>query len=262
VLLLAWTAIGHYHRPSIEAQTATWFDGRKEYRFERSEQDTFDPEFYRNTRSIEEAVQFIQARYQPETEDEKLRAVYDFTRKRFMHFMYPHHTWRTNPYLALAEVIAPTRSWNQMALADDKLRHSAVASCGHAANVFVEIYRAVGGKAQKVSFSGHDIAEARIGERRYFVDANLERFMQGRVSDVVQSESRLRALYSGYAEERISHFVDVFQTDAKFWGYDGPSFNSPRIQWVQSLVAWVKWLIPVLLLGAGIGLLVLGRRRV
>ncbi|MEX0383598.1 hypothetical protein [Spiribacter pallidus] len=66
-----------------------------------------------------------------------------------------------------------------MALADDKLRHSAVASCDHAANVFVEIYRAMAGEAQKVSFSGHDIAEARIGDQRYFVDANLERFVKG-----------------------------------------------------------------------------------
>lgn len=179
VLLFAWTAIGHYHRPSIEAQTATWFDGRKEYRFERSEQDTFDPELYEKTRAVEDAVRYIQAHYQSETEEEKLRAAYDFTRKRFMHFMYPHHTWRTNPYLALAEVIAPKRPWNQMALADAKLRHSAVASCGHAANVFVEIYRAMDGEAQVVSFSGHDIAEARIGSQRYFVDANLERFVRG-----------------------------------------------------------------------------------
>jgi hypothetical protein len=138
--LLAWTVFGHYHWPSIEAQIATWHDGRKEYYFERSAGDTSDPELYENTHSLEEAVRYIQAHYQPETQEEKLRAAYEFTSERFLHFMYPHHTRRTNPYLALADTVAPTRSWNQMALADDKLRHSAVASCGHAANVFVEIY--------------------------------------------------------------------------------------------------------------------------
>ncbi len=179
-----------------------------------------------------------------------------------MHFMYPHYTWLTNPYLALADIIAPTRSWNQMARADDKLRHSAVASCGHAANVFVEVYRAMGGEAQKVSFSGHEIAEARISGQRYFVDANLERFMQGGVSELAESESRLRALYDGYPKERIDHFVEVFQTDVTYWGYDGPSFNSPRIQRAQFVIQWLKWALPVLLMLAGLGMIAVGRRRV
>jgi hypothetical protein len=179
LLLIVWTAVGHHHRYSIEEQTATWHDGGEEYRFESSNQDTFDRDLYENTRPVVEAVHYIREQYRPGNEEEKLKAVYDFTRQRFMHFMYPHHTWRTNPYLALADTIAPTRSWNQKTRADDKLRHSAVASCGHAANVFIECYRAMGGEAQKVSFSGHNIAEARIGGQRYFVDANLERFMQG-----------------------------------------------------------------------------------
>ena len=178
-LLLVWTTIGHNYRHSIESQTATWHDGQEEYRFQRSDQDTFDPILYEETRSVEQAVRFIREHYQPETEEEELQAAYDFTRKRFMHFMYPRHAWMTNPWLALAEMAVPQKPYNQMALADDKLRHSAVASCGHAANVFVEVYRAMDGEAQKVSFSGHDIAEARIGEKRYFVDTNLERFMQG-----------------------------------------------------------------------------------
>lgn len=178
-LLFAWTAIGHTYRPSIEAQTAIWHDGQKEYHFERSNQDTFEPELYEQTHSVDEAVRYIRWHDQPETEEQELKAAYDFTRKRFMHFMYPHHTWATNPWLALAETLVPEKPYNQMALADDKLRHSAVASCGHAANVFVEVYRAMGGNAQKVSFQGHDIAEARIDNQRYFVDANLERFVQG-----------------------------------------------------------------------------------
>ncbi len=37
LLLLVWTAVGHHYRYSIEEQTATWHDGREEYRFERSD---------------------------------------------------------------------------------------------------------------------------------------------------------------------------------------------------------------------------------
>jgi hypothetical protein len=119
----------------------------------------------------------------------------------------------------------------------------------------------MGGEAQKVSFSGHDIAEARIGDQRYFVDTNLERFVQG-VSDVAESNSRLRALYAGYPEERIANYIDVSQTDAKYWGYEGPSFNSPRIQWMQAVIGWGKWVLPVLLALVGTALVVVGRRRV
>ena len=261
-LFLAWTAIGHHYRYPIEEQTATWHDGQEEYRFERSGQDTFAPEVYEQTRSVEEAVYYIREHYRPETEEEKLKAAYDFTRERFLHFMYPHHTWLTNPWLAFAETLFPEKPYNQMALADDKLRHSAVASCGHAANVFVEVYRAIGGKAQKVSFSGHDIAEARIGEKQYFVDANLERFVQGEVEAMAETEYRLRALYASYPEERIDHYVKVFGTEATYWGYDGPSFNSRRTQQMQTAIAWGKWIAPVPLMLLGVVVLVIGRRRV
>ena len=176
--------------------------------------------------------------------------------------MYPHYTSLTNPWLGLAETLFPEQSYNQMALADAKLRHSAVASCGHAGNVFVEIYRSMGGQAQKVSFSGHDIAEARIRDQRYFVDANLERFARGAVQDLAGSESRLRSLYGGYPEERIDHYVDVFGTEARYWGYDGPSFNSPRIQSMEAIIAWAKWVIPAVLILLGMGLRAAGRRRV
>jgi len=259
VLLLAWTAIGHNYRPSIEVQTATWHDGLQEYYFERSTQDSFDPKLYEKTRSVNEAVRYILEHYQPKSEEERLRAAYNFTRKRFMHFMYPHHTWRTNPYLALAEFLFPTKPFNGMYLADDNLRHSAVTWCGGAATIFIEIYRAMGGEAQTVSFLGHDIAEARIGNQYYFVDADLERFAQGRVKQVAESESRLRSLYAGYSEERINHYVGVFATNAIYGGYYGPSTNSPRIQKIQAAIAYGKWIAPAGLMLLGVGLLLVSR---
>lgn len=79
---------------------------------------------------------------------------------------------------------------------------------------------------------------------------------------MVESKPGLRALYAGYPEERIAHYIDVFQTDAKYWGYDGPSFNSPRIQWMQAVIGWGKWVLPVLLALVGAALVVVGRRRV
>lgn len=134
--LLLWIVAGHFYRPPIEKQTTTSNDGVSEYRFECSVADTFDPELYENTGSVEEAVQYIEEHYQPKTEKQYLLAVYDFTRKRYMHFMYPHHSWLTNPYPAVAEVILPKKPYNGMYLADDVLRHSAVAPCGGAANTF------------------------------------------------------------------------------------------------------------------------------
>lgn len=82
------------------------------------------------------------------------------------------------------------------------------------------------------------------------------------VKEVAESESRLRALYAGYPEERIDHYVDVFSTEATYWGYDGPSFNSPRTQQVQAVIAWGKWVVPTALMLVGVGLLAAVRRRV
>lgn len=256
-----WTIFGHYYRYSVSDQIAEWNDGVSQYIFERSALDSFDPVLYREVRSIARSVYYIKKSYVIESDEQALMAVFDFTYKRFMHFMYPHHTWVTSPFIAMAEAIFPDKSYNQMALADDKLRHSAVASCDHAANVFTEIFRAMGGEAQVVSFDGHVIAEARIGSRFFFVDPNLERLIEGKVRDVVKSESMIRILYAGYPDGKLNDIVKLFQTSPTYFGYNNIPFPSQRIYRMQIIVLYAKWIVPIGFFVCGTCLVVINGKR-
>lgn len=251
LLLLIYTFFGHWHRHDLEHQTRAWFDGTEYYQFERLATDSFQPKLYEQVSSVKQAVDYITQNFQPIGEEQKIRAVFEFTRQRYLHMMYPHHTLLTNPYLALTEKIFPEKSFNQMALADDKLRHSAVASCSHAANTFVEIYRAMGGEAQLVSFQGHDLAEAKTGNNYYLVDADLEVLAEGRVAELAKDEQALRRIYQHHKSELVDYYISVFSTQVQHFGYDGPVSNSMRIYRVQQILAYVKWILPLLLILPG-----------
>jgi len=247
--LFILTFYGHFYRYPIDQQTLTFNDGLKEYSFARAKQDTFSIEFYEQTYSINDAVIYINKHYKPITQEEKLIATFNFTSKRFMHFMYPHHTWVTNLWLAFSEFLFPKKPFNGMYLADDLLRHSAVAPCAGAANVFIEIYRALNGHAQLIHFSGagHTIVEVRIGNQFYFVDANLERLKKGKVKDISSSENIIREIYSGYSKNKIDSLIKIFKSKSTYFGYNSSAADSPRIQKVQYILSWLKWFIPFLL---------------
>ena len=83
LLLGLWTWIGHIHRYSVHDQRADWNDGVNSFVFIDNPEDTFSEEYYQKTKSVKSAVEFIEQRYAPSTDLERLEAVYDFTRKRY-----------------------------------------------------------------------------------------------------------------------------------------------------------------------------------
>lgn len=244
LILGLWTCIGHFHRYSIEDQRTSWNDGVNSYFFIDKPEDTFSHEYYEKTHSVKSAVEFIKLRYNPSTDLERLEAAYDFTRKRFKHFMYPHHTLLTNPYLWLGEQIFPARPINAMFLADMNLRHSAVGACGNATVTFVEIFRAMGGKAQFATYPAHIVAEADIDGKKYLVDADLEALVPHSLNAVYHQPELIVPHYKHKTSEEIETFMQVFGTEFIESGYDAPPAYRGGVYRFMQFVEWFKWVLP------------------
>ncbi len=251
MLLGVHTWVGHWHRYPFEIQSASWNDGVSDYTFTRAPTDTFSIEHYEEVNSVATAIEFIQERYPLGSQFEIMNAVYDFTRKRYMHFMYPHHTFLTNPYLWLGEKLLPSKPLDGMFLAEMNLRHAAYAPCGGAAVTFIEIYRAMGGRAQFGSFIGHDIAEVDIDGDKYIVDANLETIIPHSLAEVSKQPDLIMPYYS-HRPDRISYYLEVFSTTLKEAGYDRPPSYRADVYWLQKLVDVGKWFVPPIVALIGI----------
>jgi len=161
IALLIWIIIGHFYRPSFEDQFATFHDGvnlfqvPEGYPESRDKNlDQFDRKLYENVRSVSDAVKHIKSEYSISNDEDALRAVFDFTSKRFIHRMYPVHSLKTNPFYVLLEMYDPLNSFNEMSTANELLRHSAIGGCGDTTVTSIEIYRALGFQAQYVSLDG------------------------------------------------------------------------------------------------------------
>ena len=248
VSLLILAFVGHSYRYHIDIQTQTWNDGVNTYTFYRAPSDTFDLELYNKIRSVNDAVDHIKAGSLSGTEEELLIAAYDLVRKRYMHFMYPHHTWLTNPYLKFAETLMPEKPYDSMAPADVKLRHSAVAPCGGTATTFIEIYRKLGGLAQFVSFDGHDVVEAIADGKKYSLDADLETLAPYSIEDFTADPALMSHYYSHRSEEEIEHYLAVFQSEPIYMGYGGIPSSSPRVYLLQQAVEYGKFFVPLLII--------------
>ena len=262
--ILALTAFTHHYRYPIDEQREPWHDGLKRWdngEYDPHSADTFDPALYENIRSVADAAAYLRPEQSAGDEEALLYAAYDLVRMRFMHFMYPHHTWRTNPILALLEFLFPQKSYNRMALADMKLRHSSGVECGGAATTFVEVYRAVGGEASFVSFVGptasHQVAEARIGEKRYFVDADLEVIAPFSTEDFIANADLVRSHYAARSEEDIDLYLSIYSVPPILAGYDGPPTDAVFGYRVQRALEVVKFAVPI----AGLALAALLMRR-
>jgi hypothetical protein len=165
----------------------------------------------------------------------------------------------TNFYLASVETVIPQKAYDYMLLADDVLRHSAVAPCGTAANVFIEISRRMGGQAQFVSFDGHQITEAIADGRKWTVDANLEALIGVSVETLVADVMRIRDAYAHRSAEEIAHYLAVFSNPYIEFGYNELPTSSPGVYLVQSAISIGKFLFPIILILFGV-LLILRKR--
>jgi hypothetical protein len=264
VLLQVWIFVGHYYRYPFEKQFEPWHDGialnevDEGYPHIRSESDTFSEELYESVRSVEDAVVYLRARYDLSDDEAVLKGVYELVSNRYIHFMYPHFTWLTNPYLSLVEKVVPEKPYNGMYLADDMLRHGAAGGCGNTATTFIEIYRALGREAQFVELPGHDVAEAVAGGKKWLVDPDMGGIAPQSVADINMQTDLLDGIYE-HQGHKVGRLKEMFGSDRILeYGYDSLPTASPRIYRAQQVIGIAKWMMAPAL----IALLILMRRRI
>ncbi len=228
ILLFFWVFYGHFHRASFENQFNDFHDGvalfavPEGYPSSRDpELDKFSLELYESVRSVSDAVSYIKLNYELGTEKKVITAVFDFTSWRYVHRMYPHHNWLSNPFFAGLELYDPLNSFNEMSTADELLRHSAVAACGDASVTALEIYRALGLRGQYVSLDGHHIAEFLVDGKTWLVDADMEVMAPHSVKEIGEKSSLIDDIYSKYPAGRRANLKKIFSTKPQYNGFDG-----------------------------------------
>jgi hypothetical protein len=240
---------GHYYRYPLDSQFQAYAgagnvdDVPKGYPFLRSPADTFSFELYQKIRSLKDAVEAIKKSNPGADEEQLAKAVFELVRKRFVHFMYPRHTYLTNPFLALFRSLVPHWTFDAMYLGDDLLRHTAGASCGQAAGVFIEIWRKLGGQARACNLLGHDIAEAKINGRLWVVDPDLEAMGPYSVEEIRSNPDLVSKIYTHLQDSTdLKGLKEAFaHPGVRFFGFDGPPTTSPRIYKGQKLVNVLKF---------------------
>lgn len=259
VVFFGATYWGHWQRLPLAVQERPWHDGVQVFLPAPVSVDAFDPVLYERVRSVASAVDYIRETYPTSTESERLHAAYEFVRRRFRHFMYPHHTFLSNPYLWSAERLFPSKMFDSLETADAKLRHSAFAPCGGNATTFIEIYRRLGGRAQFVSFAGHDVAEAMADGRTYFVDPHREVLVALSAEKFAADSELLQRSVAHLPPSEQVIYERILRSPPTRMGFDAPPSGSPRLYRLQVAVEYAKWIPPVLL--CLMGVLILRPRR-
>ncbi len=249
--------VGHFYRYDIEHQLANWKDdtiiydmfGGQSYFDNRDKDDTFDYSLYENVKSVDNAIKIISSHIDVKNEEEVFFATFDLVSKRFVHYMYPHYTFLQNPFLYMVDLIIPQKPYNNMSLADEKLKYSMGGSCGDAATVFTEIYRKLGFKARLVGLNGHVVAEAVVNGKSWFVDANMEAYSKNSIEEMINNPVLIDKAYSHRKKYVVNDYKPMFFTDNVYFDYDAVPSDSPRIYKVQEFLSWFKWFVyPIVLL--------------
>jgi hypothetical protein len=246
---LGFTIFTHYYRPPFDDQFAELIvsepigDIEMVVHEDQHPHDSFSMDLYDRIRSVGGAVEYLRSSQVDKSEPALARAAFDLVRKRFIHYMYPRHMYLTNPYLAFLGDIMPLSTFDAMYLADDLLRHSAGASCGQAAAVFIEIWRELGGEARIHHLEGHDIAEAIVGGKLYVVDPDLEAMAPYSIKELRSNPELLEKVYSHIDEPGMIDSLKITFRDPSYWhyGFDDPPSTSPRIYKGQQTVNILKF---------------------
>lgn len=268
LVLQVWIGYGHFYRTPFQDQFVLWFDGvnwnQVDPGFPESrdpKRDRFSMELYENVRSVEDAVRHVDQVAGQGSEEERLNATFDLVSERFIHHMYPHHTWATNPIYAALEFIDEKRSLNEMATADELLRHSAAGACGDTSVTFIEIWRAMGGEAQYVQLDGHHIVEAKAGGREWLVDADKDALAPYSIEHISRQPELVDEIYTTRPERDRGNLKEMFSREIRFSGYDGVPYYGARIYYLHKTVETAKWLIaPLGVVFALLGLYAHSRR--
>ena len=259
--LQAWIVYGHYYRTPFKDQFTLFFDGVNWNQVDEGYPDSRDPaqdrfsmELYEKVRSVDDALEYIARTAAPASEEEKLRAVFDLVSERFIHHMYPHHTWSTNPIYAALEFIDEKRSMNEMATADELLRHSAAGACGDTSVTFIEIYRAMGGEAQYVQLDGHHIVEAVAEGRKWLVDADKDVLAPYSIESIAGDPGLVDVVYARRTERDRNKLRKMFSREILYSGYDGVPYYGAKMYYLHKTVEIAKWFVAPL----GLALALLG----
>lgn len=223
--------------------------------------DTFDSALYENVRSVSDAVTHIKANYSIDNDVAAMHAVFDFTKQRFIHRMYPIHNWLTNPLYTLFELYDPLNSFNEMSTANELLRHSAVGGCGDTSVTAIEIYRALGYEAQYVSLDGHHVGEFKAGGKKWLVDADMEVIAPYSIAEIQSNLDLVNDIYSAYPERRQKLMKKIFSRKILHAnGFSGAPRYGDYMYNLHSLIEKVKWLLPLTGIVLSVFILVILRR--
>jgi len=252
-ILLAWIYLGHHYRPTFAEQFKTFHDGVNLFEApegfpeNRDENlDKFDHKLYESVRSIDEAIVYLKENYPLNNEKDALFAVFDFTSKRFIHHMYPIHTWKTNPFYVLFEMYDPLNSFNEMSTANELLRHSAIAGCGDTSVTAITLFRKLGYQAQYVSLNGHHVAEFKVGETKWLVDADMEVISPHSIDHIRNNLDLIHEIYAKYPESRQNTMKKIFaRKGMRKNGYEGAPRYGDYMWNLHKQVEILKWIIPI-----------------
>lgn len=252
--LFTWITYGHFYRAPFEKQFATFHDGVNlfevpvGYPESRDEElDKFEIHLYQEVKSVADAVKHIRNNYQIKSDIDAMYAVFDFTSNRYIHRMYPVHSWITNPFYALLEIYDPLNSFNEMSTANELLRHTAVGGCGDAAVTAIEVFRALGFSAQYVSLKGHHVAEFIAGGKKWLVDANMEVIAPYSIQHIRDNLDLIEEIYGKYSVDRQQSMKKIFnRKGARFNGYSGAPRYGDYMWNLHKLIEKLKWIIPLI----------------
>jgi len=269
IFLMIWVGVSHNYRPSFEEQFETFHDGVRLFEVPEgypasrdNNLDQFDYEKYQQVKSVDDAIDYLQKNYTIDSDLTALHAVYDFTRKRFIHRMYPRHTWKTNPFFALFEFVLPSRSMNEMSTAEELLRHSAVGGCGDTTATSITLFRKLGYEAQYVALDGHHVGEFVAGGKKWLVDADMEVISPHSIEYIKDNLDLVPEIYAKYPKSRQNTMKRIFASKTfSANGFDGaPKYNN-NLWTLHKVIEFVKWIIPIVGFVVSCWFLVLSRRR-
>ncbi len=254
VSLFAWVGISHNYRPPFEEQFEAFHDGvalfevPAGYPESRDKKlDQFDHQLFLDVRSVDDALEYLDENYTINNDLDALHAVFDFTSRRFVHRMYPRHTWKTNPFFALLEWVFPASAINEMSTAGELLRHSAVGGCGDTSVTSITLFRKLGYEAQYVSLDGHHVGEFIAGGKKWFVDADMEVIAPYSIQQIKENLDLVYEIYGDYPKQRQNTMMRIISSKTfSANGYDGAPKYGDRMWNLHRFIEVVKWIIPLI----------------
>lgn len=241
LLLLIINAVGSFLEPVIQTDPK-----------ERKPVPGYD---YR-TLSWEEANrQFLELSEKNISPEEKARVLFKLISESFIHTpsSYKITLWE-NWILWLGGTLSNKKYLKSQA--PDFLWKRGGGFCNQASIIFAAKGKELGLQTRIIGLKGHVVAEVNLFDKGWrvvdpdmgiFWDHDLDSF--GTNPNIEQVKSELFA--RGFSEEISEHFARVYTSQENNFRIDYPT--SPNRLFLEKISNWLKWLIPLGLIGVGMG---------